>query len=277
MSRGAVRPRKAKNRDGDGAITKYLLKRKKDVEREKQEASWESRIAASSTINVRPCRCRRPKFRGQQVITEHGLYRLDGENVLMLIHDVLSVQKLEAYLNEAVLVKRASGRSGFGMKPRREICYSPDGRPYMYSRIAHPTVPYPPHVRVVMEEFSERVRDMLQRERFPANPYTVPTSAVDIIYDDTFPRGGSMGAHKDDEDEWGMVVVFSLGQTRYLRVRRDKDRAWYNVAASHNSLIVMYGPTFQSLYTHQVDKLYKDEEVGVRLSLNIRYKTSGKG
>jgi alkylated DNA repair dioxygenase AlkB len=105
----------------------------------------------------------------------------------------------------------------------------------------------------------------------PPNPYTELSSGVDIVYSSKFPRGGSIGCHSDDEMNWGMVIVLSLGQTRYFRVRRKSDGDWVNVKLGHNSLTVMYGPTFQELYTHQVDKLKEGEPVGIRMSMNARF------
>lgn len=218
--------------------------------------------------------CRQPKFSGQSVLIDSGIYNLDPENQLLIFHDVLNPADLALYLNEATQVPRTSTRSGFGIKPRREICYSPDGSPYKYSGVNHPTREYPQHVLTVMRQFETLINQELAKTSTPlSNPYTVPSSAVDICYNQEFPRGGSISRHKDDEDEWGMVVIFSLGQTRYLRVRADETGKWWNVKVIHNSLVVMFGPTFQKKYTHQVDKLYEDEPIGVRLSLNIRYKT----
>ena len=152
------------------------------------------------------------------------------------------------------------------MKPRREVCYSVDGEPYVYSRIKHHTVKYPQHVLNMLEICMAQINEIM-----PDNPYTVLSTGVDIIYDNQHKLGGSISAHKDDEDDWGMVIVLSLGQTRYLRVRRVSDKEWYNVEMTHNSMIVMYGPSFQQQYTHQVDKLHASDEVGIRLSLNARY------
>jgi alkylated DNA repair dioxygenase AlkB len=107
---------------------------------------------------------------------------------------------------------------------------------------------------------------------FPDNKYKELSNGVDILYSNEFVRGGSMGAHSDDEMHWGLVVIFSLGQTRWLRVRKKSNGAFFNVEMRHNSLIAMHGCSFQQLYTHQVDKLYKEEEVQCRLSLNLRFK-----
>jgi hypothetical protein len=224
-------------------------------------------IVSMSDIVVEAQTSKRPAFRGQTVIDQQGIYKLDDENSVLVVENLLDKQALAEYLSCAVSVERKSGRSGFGVKPRQEICYSPTGDPYVYSRIKHPTKKYPDHVLTLVDTATRAVEKLVGK-----HPYTVIDSGVDILYDDTFPRGGSIAAHKDDEDDWGMVIVYNLGQTRYLRVRRDEDKRWYNVATKHNSLVVMFGRTFQQLYTHQVDKLSEGEPIFPRLSLNVRFK-----
>ena len=96
--------------------------------------------------------------------------------------------------------------------------------------------------------------------------------AVDILYSKEYERGGSVGQHADDEDAgWGLVLILSHGQTRWLRVRRRSDGEYFNVELRHNSIVAMHGIGFQRQYTHQVDKLKVGEDVGVRLSLNFRF------
>lgn len=232
-----------------------------------------ARYEAASITDVLPMPCLLPRFSGQRVIEVPSTVWLDPSNCILLMHDALGPTELAAYIKESVKVPRVSGRSGFGVKPRRELCYSPDGAPYVYSRVAHPTTQYPFYVLLAMRIFEKRINEELAKCPSPVeNPYTNPSSGVDIIYDAEFPRGGSIGRHKDDEDAWGMVFIFSLGQTRYLRIRSDATKEWFNVKMTHNSLVVMHGPTFQKKYSHQVDKLKEEEPVGVRLSLNVRYK-----
>lgn len=222
-------------------------------------------------LNIKPSSAITPQFRDQAVLEESGIHSLDEDNAVLVFHDVLQPEELKAYLAGAATVTRKSGRSGYGVKPRREICYSPDGQPYVYSRVQHATTIYPDHVLPLITKFEEIVNDTLTKDGYGSNLYKTPSSVVDIIYDETFPLGGSISAHSDDEDEWGMVVVYSLGQTRWFRVRNKETKQWYNMPLVHNSLVVMYGPTFQSLYTHQIDKLKTQDKVKVRLSLNIRY------
>lgn len=211
--------------------------------------------------------CKQPRFRGQQIIKKDGKFSVDEENSLIFKANVLNETELSNYLLHAVNVDRRSGKSGFGVKPRREVCYTVDGNPYRYSNVNHQTIKYPQHVLDIVPVLQKVVTDHI-----PANTYTQLSNGVDIIYSDEFSRGGSISAHADDEDDWGLVVILSLGQTRWLRVRRKSDKRWINVQMAHNSAVAMYGPTFQKLYTHQVDKLAKDDKVGTRLSLNLRFK-----
>lgn len=225
------------------------------------------RMASDSIL---PMDCKRPSFRGQLVLDKDAIHDLGDGNKIILIYDVLSTCEVEKYLEYAMMVDRKSTRVGYGhMKPRKELCYTPSGRPYVYSRVAHPTTMYPDHVLDLLIILENRL-DKVVVDR----PYQVGSSAVDICYDATLERGGSIAAHKDDEEDWGMVIVFSLGQTRYLRVRNDETKKFINVEMRHNSLVVMYGDTFQKMYTHQVDKLSSNEPIGTRLSLNVRYKNS---
>lgn len=206
--------------------------------------------------------------RGQTNIEEPGVYPLDDNNSVILISNLLSPSALEAYLERARLVPRKSGRSGFGMKPREEICYSPDGEPYVYSRIAHPTMKYPDYVLMTLQQAYEQVESKLGYKC----EYRTLSSGVDILYSAAFPRGGSISAHSDDEDDWGLVLIFSVGQTRTLRVRNKETKQWFNIKMESNSVVAMHGATFQQKYTHQVDKLKASESVYQRFSLNARYK-----
>jgi hypothetical protein len=196
---------------------------------------------------------------------------LDIENAVVVIQNVLPPDVYGEYLHHALLTERFSGKSAFNsMKPREEICYTVDGLPYNYSRIKQPTVVYPPHVltieRILFQKFTEIV---------PENPFTVLSNGVDILYSEKQKFGGSIGVHSDDEMPWGLVLVYSIGQTRTFRIREKGLSGYKDFPLTDNSLVAMYGPTFQTRYTHQVDKLTPTfvEKYGVqnRLSLNIRY------
>lgn len=237
----------------------------------KNKENEKTQVKMSILENLQAMDSPRPKFRGIVIDTE-GYFPLDNEgNAVIRLENVLSSEEERTYLQAAAQVERKSGRSGFGPKPRFEMCYSPSGEAYTYSRIKHATTTYPEHVSNLISIAYVKINELLQRLGLPSSPYKYYTSGVDILYDNSFPRGGSISRHKDDEEDWGMVIVYTLGQTRYLRVRRDLDAQWFNVEASSNSLIVMYGDNFQRDYTHQVDKLPASATVGTRLSLNVRF------
>jgi len=151
-------------------------------------------------------------------------------------------------------------------KPRKEVCYTTDGLPYLYSGVAHTTTRFPAHVLDVIPRLLAAVQTLV-----PSNLYTELCNAVDIVYDTSFDRGGSISAHSDDEGCWGLVLIFSLGQTRWLRVRGKYTKKWTNVEMLDNSLVAMHGCSFQGNYTHQVDKLPVGDVVGQRMSLNVRF------
>lgn len=94
---------------------------------------------------------------------------------------------------------------------------------------------------------------------------------VDIVYPSTIPGSGSISEHSDLELDWDMVIVYSLGQTRYFKVRDKLTRKVVNVPTPHNSLLVMVGESFQKKYTHSIDRLKKNDVLGYRMSLNARY------
>jgi len=225
--------------------------------------------------SVVPRSCIRPAFKGQMVVDRDGLYELSQPGCFLFASsNVLNAAERESYLQSAAVVERRMGHSGFGPKPRAEVCYTHNGQPYKYSGKAHYTTSHPPHVEKLAYKLLGLVSMGLERHKIP-NPYTCLSNAVDIVYSDVFRRGGSISAHKDDEQKWGLVLIFSLGQTRWLRVRDDDTRAFCNVKLEDNSLVAMVGRDFQTCFTHQVDKLFPAEKVGVRLSLNIRYLADG--
>ena len=96
------------------------------------------------------------------------------------------------------------------MKPRSEICYTVDGKSYVYSKIAHKTTKYPQHVLKVIPKFLELLETQL-----PNNQFKTISNGIDIEYSDNFERGGSVGRHKDDDiAEWGLVLIYTLGEQR---------------------------------------------------------------
>jgi hypothetical protein len=222
-----------------------------------------------------PMDCVRPKFHKQTVITASGVYLL-GDRVgskLIVVRNALDAPMLDRFAKAAVQVERVQGSGVFGRDPPRlELCYTPSGKSYKYSGRNHATTTYPQHVLEVLPTFMREISAYLGDE---SNEFTVLSNGVDIIYSNRHACGGSITAHSDDEDKWGLVLIYTLGQTRYLRVRGKTlgTFTFTNVRMDHNSLVVMYGKHFQRNYTHQVDKLSKGEPIGTRISLNVRYKS----
>jgi alkylated DNA repair dioxygenase AlkB len=220
---------------------------------------------------------KRPKYSGT-MYERTGRYALDGadDSSLLVVNDVLCAEDLAEFARSAISVVRPPGRSAFmHQKPRLELCYTTNGEPYRYSGVVHETTHYPPHVLRIVNTLLAAVRSLV-----PDNAYVVLSNGVDILYSERHEGGGSIGAHSDDEDpEWGLVLILTLGQTRWLRVAStavpraaSKRREWHNVRLAHNSLVGMYGSKFQSNFTHQIDRLPAASPVGRRYSLNLRFK-----
>ena len=228
---------------------------------------------ATDILRLRSFPCKTPSFKNQIIINRNGIKKLDAINSIAVQYDFLPENILQEYLRDASQVIRYAGKSAFNsIKPRKEVCYTVDGQPFRYSRILHQTTKYPPHVLKLMPFFHSCILSF-----YPDNHFNQISGGLDIIYSPEFERGGSAGRHRDSEMNWGLVVIFSLGQTRWFRIRQYAEDSpepipiYYNIEMKHNSVIMMHGKTFQELYTHQVDKLSKDEDVYYRLSLNIRY------
>ena len=236
---------------------------------EQQRGQKRSREEAT-TGTIEAVDSKTPNFgKGQRIIDdvhEVTVIEMEDGNRLLVFPEFLSQKELVAYCTVSVGVERKQGASGFNLKPRFEVCYTPDGLPYRYSGKSHFTTHYPQHVLKVADRMVEKME-----EAVPSNPFSELSTAVDIRYGKELKQGGSISAHADDEMPWGAVCVLSLGQKRWLRVQSVRTREYTNVALTHNSLIVMYGRTFQQKYTHRVDKLSPKEPVFDRYSLNVRF------
>jgi len=228
--------------------------------------------------------CKTPRFGpGQDTLSESVIWnsthfgylhvRLDdGPSELLIVPDILSSIDRSDYLTEALKVERQQGKTIYGhAKPRKEVFYSPSGSPYRYSGRDHPTVKYPEHVSKaifkIMTNLDQRlaVDDCIDFTKFKVS------ITGDIMYDSDIPQGGSCGAHSDDEMKWPLIIIYSAGQTRWLRFRNKQTGKYTNVEMVDNSIVIMYGDWFQEQYTHQVDRLALGEPVGTRHSLNIRF------
>lgn len=123
------------------------------------------------------------------------------------------------------------------------------GEAYTYSGKQHPTSAYPPHVLAIVPTLLASLQPFIKE-----NIYTKLSHGIDILYSENDLKGGSNGAHSDDEMHWGLVIILSFGQTRWLRVRKKgKGNTFINVEMSDNSVCIMHGDTFQTVYQHQVE------------------------
>lgn len=232
-----------------------------------------------------PKPCKTPRFGpGQVTIGSSAIYESDrfgyvkvlpdSDNPaeILIIPDILDAKARADYLTEALKVDRPSGKTAYGYaKPRKELFYSPSGDTYHYSGKKHRTTVYPEHVSKAIVQIMKAIDDRLSEDdEIVFTNYKVSVSG-DIKYDSDMPLGGSCGAHSDDEMKWPLIIIYSLGQSRWIRFRNKATGKYTNIEMADNSVVIMFGQWFQADYTHQVDKLTPGEEVGTRLSLNIRY------
>lgn len=89
---------------------------------------------------------------------------------------------------------------------------------FRYSGHENPTTTYP--------AISELIR-VYYHSNFADNVFQKVFASLDILLSNESGGGGKTGAHGDSEQPWGLVLIFSLGQTRWLRIRRKEDkREW---------------------------------------------------
>jgi hypothetical protein len=157
-------------------------------------------------LEIHPFPSIRPSFRNQSVYTSTGIYPLDFVNTVTLRNDFFSEEVLQNYLTAAASVERFSGKSAFNsIKPRKEVCYTVDGKPFRYSRILHKTAKYPAHVLTLLPYFQEYIHRC-----FPSNKYHNISGSLDIIYSPEFERG-----------KWDLAFFF-FGLHLLLSIRRWK-------------------------------------------------------
>lgn len=201
--------------------------------------------------------------------------RLDDENIVIAVQNALSEEEIERYIEQASKVDRPRGMFYGKPKPRKEVCYTVSGSPLRYSGLQHHTMKYPDHVMELIPLFldmtgAELTTFLGSDEELYLDSYEL-SHGIDIVYSREYPGSGSIGAHSDDELNWPLIIVYSMGQTRYFRIRNKETREFINFEIPHNSMIAMYGDTFQQLYTHQIDRLKSDEPHYDRHSLNVRF------
>lgn len=221
-----------------------------------------------SLTTIKPEASTQPNFKkNQKIISTTGHHPLDPVNSVVAVYDVLPQSKRDEIAAIEVGIERRGGKAGYGEKPREEVCYTLDGNPVKYSGTSHYTVKFPQHLLDIFPIFLNVVQTQLPTPNY----YTGLSDGIDILYSDKFVRGGSVSAHKDKGMDWGLIVIYNLGQTRWLRVRRDSDGEYVNVELRDNSLICMCGETFQKNYVHGVEKLPEESPIHPRISINVRF------
>ena len=125
----------------------------------------------------------------------------DEKNMLIIVDDFLEEVQSKEFIESSKQIERKQGKGLFGtLEPRKQVCYTVDGVPYNYSRKKHYTSKYPEYVKKILPLVLQLVRRVKNDNKF-----TKLSTAVDIVYDETIHRGGSIGEHSDDECDWGMV------------------------------------------------------------------------
>jgi hypothetical protein len=216
-----------------------------------------------------------PKIYGKKILTSKIID--DDGNMVLVFNNFLSTRERTEYIKQAQSTLRKQGGSTLFKTPRIEVAYARGEENYNYSGVDRYTIPFPPNIINISDKIIKQVKTLK-----PDNPYNQYDTGVDILYggkilesksSKKFGRGGSISFHSDDEKDWGMVGVYSLGQTRLFRIKDygGKGPTRFIIPLFDNSLVVMYGPTFQKKYYHGITKLSSKLKAGVRLSLNIRY------
>lgn len=222
-----------------------------------------------ATMDLREMKCKTPRsVLKQEVLQPHVMKILSPQARVLYLPNAVPEYIRDVVAIAASNTDRPRGKTIFGhAKPRDEICYTQTGDPYAYSGIKHATRVFPFHVLMLSDE----IRDLVC-EYAPEFRNHVLDCGVDIIYGPQHARGGSIMAHSDDEKPWDMVLIYSLGQKRWLRMRNKSNRdAWLNIPMTHNSVVAMFGKGCQDAWTHQIERLGANEEIGIRLSVNLRY------
>ena len=212
--------------------------------------------------------CATPRFqKGQRKIDSEGIYDLDSNNCLVVVHNAIDPEDIDYVIEQEIKNKRYRPQIRGHFIPRLQMCYTNDGEPLFYSGVHHHSIKYPDHAI----DISNLMMEILQ-EQVPVEEYKVLSDGISLVYSKDVERGGYITAHGDMINrDWGIICIFSLGQARWMRFRRNSDGEYINVKLRHNSFVYMVGENFQKLYTHQIDKFKDDDEVGDRLSINVRW------
>lgn len=192
-----------------------------------------------------------PTFRdNQDILTDEGLYDLTSTEKIIIIKDFLSPNELNDYISAAGSIVRTKTEISFGnIKPRLEYEYN--------------VVNFPEHINMI----NKKILKSLTKNGIDTKSTIV--SCIDALYGPDFTQGGSNGFHSETSLPWQIMVIYNLGQTRWLRIKLENIN---NIRLYHNSLIILSGQDFWHKNI-SIDKLPKDSDVYTYHNLIFRYAT----
>lgn len=186
----------------------------------------------------------------------------DG-NHLFIVRNVLTQEQRVSYLQCSADTQRVPSTIGNAM----EMNFTRDGTVPAYANVNQPTDTLPTHILDVSESVSSSISSAM-----PGNIYTVLDTCAEIQLSKSMPNGGCLRQQSEYASHWGCVSMLSFGQTRWMRVSKNDAQGTINVSMPDNTLLVMYGPTFQEHYKHQIDELPKAHPMGTHHLLKMRFR-----
>lgn len=209
------------------------------------------------------CEMIKPQKYEQRLVDGPTLGGLDQFTILEVVYDILSQKDCNDYIRES-LAHESRKQDGFGLRmlPHYDIFFG-ESRFKIFGDHKD-TKPFPPYFAELETKFKEKSQKLKLLRC---------VHAIDSVYDASLERGGKFCASaKEHFPDLMAIAIFSVGQTRILRIRRRSDKThWVNVVMPHNSLVVMHGARFHDNYSFQMDTLSKYEPIGTHLSLKMRF------
>ena len=190
---------------------------------------------------------------------------LGGGNHIYIIHNAVSESERISYLQRAADTSRTNTPSGI-----TQMYFTRDGSVPVYADVNQPTQTLPSHVLTMCSIVSESVSSAVAE-----NPYTVLDNCAEYEFASTAHRGAGLAPHSDacsESSKWGCIAMLSFGQTRWIRFSKNNAQGTINIAMPDNSIIVMYGTTFQDQYQYHVNELPANHPIGTHLILKMRFR-----
>ena len=202
-----------------------------------------------------------PLWKGQAETTVSK--DLGNGNHLLIIHNILLPDERVSYLQRVGDIQHVDSTIGNSM----EMNFTRDGSVPSYADVNQPTQVLPSHILEVAESVSSSTSAAIA-----GHIYTVLDTCAEIKLGKTMVRGGNICQQSDNLSQWGCISILSFGQTRWMRISKVGAQGTINVSMPDNSLLVMYGLSFQQQYQYQVDELPDGHSIGVNLLLKMRFR-----